>query len=103
MPFSANGHGDGQVVHIHSLAGKLTILAPKTFFHPHSTRRYSLVGRIKPETAIQREAFIQEQPKGISRTKALETEQPGSCTDDSFVKTENGPVTTSFWREPSPL
>jgi poly-gamma-glutamate capsule biosynthesis protein CapA/YwtB (metallophosphatase superfamily) len=73
LAFVPSGHGGGRALQVQTLPGKTATLAPKSFFRAPGARRYSLVGRIRAEAPTRLEALLQEQPRGSSRTSALET------------------------------
>lgn len=67
------GYGGGRALRVQAPADRPAALAPKSFFRSPGVRHYSLVGRIRAETPVELEALVQQQPKGSSRAKALET------------------------------
>lgn len=73
LSFVASSHDGGRALQVRVLPGKATVLAPKSFFRAPGAHRYSLVGRIRAGAPTRLEALLQEQPKGSSRARALET------------------------------
>ena len=73
IDFATGGFGGGSAMQIQPQPGKPATLTPTTFFRPNGARRYSLVGRVRSDTPVELEALFQAHPKGVSRTKALET------------------------------
>lgn len=67
------GYGGGRALRVQAPADRPAALAPKSFFRSPGVRHYSLVGRIRAETPVELEALVQQQLKGSSRAKALET------------------------------
>ncbi len=73
LDFVGDAHRGSAALAVAATGDAPMTIAPKTFFRPVAERRLTLGGWIRTEEPATLELLLQEQAKGVGRTKALES------------------------------